>query len=158
MAAKSVALGTLIRIDFAGGSTYATVARTKGHTPPDQVGTEADGKELGDTFEVPIMGIEGPSTYTLTQYWYPGDTVSDSFVAAFNNRRLDAGASGGVLGVQLAYPHDGVAQTDNMPTEEFTARVIGITKEPVGDPNGVYLWTITMRRTSAITESTYTVP
>ena len=158
MAAKSVALGTLVRVDFDGGTTYTTIGRMKGLGPPSQTGTEADGKELGDTLDVPIPGIESPSEFSFTQYWYPGEVAGAKVETAFNARRTAAGSGGGVLGVQLAYPHDGVASADTMPTEVFTARILSIGKATLDEPNSVFMRTVTCRRISAITAGTYTVP
>jgi|TARA_R100000049_G_C1955488_1_gene109229 hypothetical protein len=158
MAATNVALGTLVRVDHDGGTTYATVGRVKGMTPVGQQGTEADGKELDDTLDVPIPGIEGPSEFTFTQYWYPGDTAGTKFDTSFTNRHLASGSGGGVIGVQLAYPHDGIASTDDMPTQVFDARVISIGHTTQDEPNSVFMRDITLRRITAITESTYTVP
>jgi len=158
MAAKSVALGTLVRIDFDGGTTYTTVGRIKGAQPPNQTGTEADGKELNDTLDVPIPGIESPSEFTFTQYWYPGDTEGAKVDDAFDARRDDAGSGGGVLGVQLAYPHDGTDSSDTMPTETFDVRLLAVAKAPADDPNSVFIRDVTCRRITAITAGTYTVP
>jgi len=158
MAAKSVALGTLVRIDFDGGTTYATIGRIKGAQPPNQTGTEADGKELDDTLDVPIPGIESPSEFTFTQYWYPGETAGAKVDTAFNARRDDAGSGGGVLGVQLAYPHDGIASAATMPTETFDVRILAISKASFDDPNSVFTRDVNCRRITAITAGTYTVP
>mgnify|MGYP000368455982 CR=1 FL=1 len=158
MGATSVALGTLVRIDFDGSTNYVTVGRIKGVQSPSQTGTEADGKELNDTYDVPIPGIEAPSDFTFTQYWHPGEVAGAKVETAFNARRDPAGSGGGVLGVQLAYPHDGIDSDDTMPTELFDARILTITKASLDEPNSVFTRDITCRRITPITTGTYTVP
>ncbi len=158
MANKSIALGALVRADFSGlATTYVEIGLVTGFTPPARPGTEADGKTLGEILDVPLPGIEGPAEFTFTQFYKPGETEAAKIDAAFDNRHLDA-AGGGVVSIQVAYPHDGVEPTDVMPTDEFDVKILMIGPEAVDEPNSTFKRLVTCRRITAITVGTFVVP
>ena len=158
MADKSISLGSLVRADFSGlAATYTAIGLVTGFTPPERPGTEADGKTLGETLDVPIPGIEGPAEFTFTQFYKPGETEVAKIDLAFDNRHLDA-AGGGVVSIQVAYPHDGIESGDTMPTEEFNVNILTIGPETIDEPNSTFRRLVTCRRITAVTLGTFLIP
>ena len=158
MAIRSTALGSIVSADFAGvATTYTVIGLVTGFTPPARPGTEADGKTLGDTLDVPIQGIEGPAEFVFTQFYQPAEPEVAKIDLAFDNRNKDA-AGGGVVSIRVAYPHDGIESGDTMPTEEFDVNVMNIGPESIDEPNSTFKRVVTCRRITDITPATFLVP
>jgi len=159
---KSIALGSRVEFDFDGtdpdsAPTYVDVGLVTGFQPPSRPGTEADGKVLGDTLDIPIPGIEGPAEFGFTQFYKPGATEVALVDLAFDNRRKPAGTGGGVVTVRITYPHDGVESGDIAPTEEFLVNILNIGPEAVSEPNSTFKRAVSCRRISGITASSLTL-
>jgi hypothetical protein len=160
---KSIALGAIVEADFSGtdptgAPVYSAIGLTTGFTPPGRPGTEADGKILGDTLDVPLPGIEGPAEFTFTQFYTPGDAEVEKVDTAFDNRREPAGASGGVVTIRVLYPHNGTESGDTMPTEAFQVNILNIGPEEVSEPNSTFRRAVQCRRISDITKGSFLVP
>jgi hypothetical protein len=75
MASKQVALGTVISVDTAGGTSYTTITLAMDATPPSRKWVAIDQTALSDTLATNAPGIEDHSQYMFTQYWHPTDTM-----------------------------------------------------------------------------------
>lgn len=138
MADKQIALGTLLKTDITTPASFVTHTLVKEITPPPRVREEIDGKDLGDTFDVPLLGIEQVSKMTFKQYWHPGDTEHEKMDTVFGSKVA--------FDVQIVTPHT-VPKTD-----KFTVKVIGLTPETLST-GGVYSRDVELLRTSSITRS-----
>lgn len=136
--AKQIALGTLLKVDATQGGTFVTQPLVDGVTPPNRTRSEIEGKALGDTLDVPLLGIEAPSRISFTQFWHPGETEHEKLDTLFGSKDE--------FDVQIVTPH-GTPKTD-----EFTAQVVEITPEQL-TPTGAYKRSVTLLRTTAITRS-----
>lgn len=138
MASKQIALGTLLKTDATTPATFATHTLVKEITPPPRVREEIDGKDLGDTFDVPLLGIEQVSKVTYKQYWHPGDTEHELIDTKFGNQVE--------FSIQIVTPH-------TVPvTDEFTVKVVGMSPETLST-GGVYSRDVELLRTGAITRT-----
>lgn len=138
MATKHVALGTVIAVDVAGGSSYATITLAMDATPPARKRVKVDATALSDTLATFNPGIEDHSEYTYTQYWHPTDTQHESVDTIFG--------SGAIATWKITYP----LSTPVLDT--FSGWVSDL--EPASlQTNGMITRKCTIQRTSAITRA-----
>lgn len=138
-ALKQVAHGTLCKVDVNNDNSFATLALTREVTPPPREREEIDGRTLDTSFEVPILGIEVKSEFTLNQFWHPGEAGHEELDTAFGAKTE--------FSFQIVTPHAYAV------TMEFDVQVKKL--EPAAlQPNGTYQRTVTFLRTSAITITT----
>lgn len=138
MASKQIALGTILKTDCTTPSTFVAHTLVKEITPPARVREEIDGKDLGDVFDVPLLGIEQVSKVTYKQYWHPGDTEHELIDTKFDDQVE--------FSIQIVSPH-------TVPvTDEFTVKVVGITPESLST-GGVWSRDVELVRTGAITRT-----
>lgn len=138
MADKQIALGTILKTDITLAATFVTHTLVKEITPPPRLREEIDGKDLGDTFDVPLLGIEQVSKATFKQYWHPGDTEHEKMDTVFGSKIS--------FDVQIVTPHAAPK------TDKFTVKCVGLTPETLSN-GGVYSRDVTLLRTSAITRT-----
>jgi len=105
-------------------------------TPPPRTREEVDGKTLGDTFDVPELGIEQVSKLEFMQFWHPGDTEHEKFDTLFDSK--------GACPFRIVTPHA------TPKTQEFSAKVTGLEPESL-EQGGLYKRKVTLLRTTAIT-------
>jgi len=138
MADKQIALGTLLKTDITTPASFVTHTLVKEITPPPRVREEIDGKDLGDTFDVPLLGIEQISKVTFVQYWHPGDTEHEKLDTVFGSRATFA--------VQIVTPHT-VPKTDT-----FSVKVVRLAPATLST-GGTYQREVELLRTTAITRT-----
>jgi hypothetical protein len=83
MATKHVALGTVIAVDVAGGSSFTTITLAMDATPPARKRVKVDQTALSDTLATFAPGIEDHSEYKFNQYWHPTDSQHASLDTIF---------------------------------------------------------------------------
>src|SRR3990167_10399687 len=138
MASKQIALGTILKTDAALAATFVAHTLVKEITPPARVREEIDGKVLGDTFDVPLLGIEQVSKMTYMQYWHPGDTEHELIDTEFAARSEFA--------VQIVTPH-------TTPTnDQFSVKVVRLSPAAL-NTGGTYQREVEFVRTTAITRA-----
>lgn len=128
--AKQIALGTTI---LQGTTTITMVGQID---PPPRKRQLVDGVDLTDTFDVPLLGIEERSEFSLTQYWHPGETEDEALDTLF--------CSKAEVTVKIVTPH---ATPKNL---SVPAKVIGLGPESL-QPNGTYKRKVDWLRTGTIT-------
>lgn len=134
---KQIALGTILEIDPAGGTTYAAQTLIAGLRAHGRSRALIDGTALGDTYEEQLLGIEESDQLTFEQFWQPSDTNHELIDTAFDNKDE--------IAVRITHPHTGD------PTEAFDAKVISITPAEAV-PTGAVMRTVTLLRTGAVTK------
>ena len=137
-ASKQIALGTLLKTDASTPASFVTMTLVREVTPPPQTREEIDGKDLGDTFDVPLLGIEEVSRCVFTQFWHPGDAEHEVIDTEFDATTEFA--------VQIVTPHATPV------TDEFNVKVVGMTPAQL-NTGGTYQREVTLLRTSAITRT-----
>lgn len=138
MATKHVALGTVIAVDVAGGSSYTTITLAMDATPPARKRVRVDQTALSDTLATRLPGIEDHSEYIYNQYWHPTDTQHESVDTLFG--------SGAIASWKITYPF-GTPVLDT-----FSGWVSDL--EPAAlQTNGMIMRKVTIQRTSAITRA-----
>lgn len=138
MATKQIALGSILKTDHTLAATFANHTLVDSITPPPREREEIEGKDLGDTLDVPLLGIEAPSRMEYTQFWHPGDTEHELIDTEFDNNAEGA--------YQIVTPHATPV------TDEFTGKVVRIAPEAL-TPSGAYKRAVTILRTSDITRT-----
>lgn len=138
MATKQIALGTILKTDITLAATFVTHTLVKEITPPPRTREKIEGKDLADTFDVPLLGIEQESECTFKQFWHPGDTEHEKMDTVFGTKVS--------FDVQIVTPH-GTPVTD-----KFTVKVVSLAPETL-NTGGVYSRDVTLLRTSAITRT-----
>lgn len=135
-AEKQVAHGTLFKTDLSG--SLATLALTREVTPPPREREEVDGRDLVDDFDVPLLGIEVKSSFSVNQFWHPGETSHELLDTAFDDKTE--------FTCQIVTPHETPV------TDEFDAKITKL--EPASlQANGTYQRTVTFLRTTGITRT-----
>jgi hypothetical protein len=137
-AAEQISLGSILKTDHDDSGTFDAMTLVRQITPPARTRKKIEGLTLGDTFEVPELGIEAESEMEFTQFWQPGDTEHEKIDTLFGSKA--------VLPIQLVTAH-GTPKTD-----EFETKVVAIEPE-AWTPDGLYARKITLLRTSAITRT-----
>ena len=128
--AKQIALGTTI---LQGTTTITMCGQID---PPPRKRAQVDGVTLTDTFDVPLLGIEEKSEYSLTQIWHPGEAEDDALDTAFAGKTA--------LTIKIVTPHT-PAKNLSIPSQ-----VIGLGPESL-QPNGVYKRKVDFLRTGDTT-------
>lgn len=136
MASKQVAHGTVFKTDVTSGGTFSPMTLVREVTPPGRAREEVDGRTLDDDFDVPLMGIEMASEFSVVQFWHPTDTEHLKLDTAFGAKT--------VFPVNIVTPHATAI------TISFSCQVKKL--EPAAlQPNGTYQRTVTFQRTTDIT-------
>jgi hypothetical protein len=138
-ALKQVAHGTIVKIDPDGDSSFTTLELVREFTPPPRQREQIDGRTLDDDFEVPLIGIESKSEFSLEQFWHPGDTNHELLDTAFDAKTEFA--------MQMVTPHTAPI------TDEFDVIVVKLDPKAL-QPNGTYQRTVGFVRTTDITRTT----
>lgn len=145
---KQIGLPSILEMDPAGGTTYAAATLVSEMTPPARNLAEVDAMALGETLNVPVAGIEESSELNFSQWWEAGDTEHERYDTIFDSQ---AEAQ-----FRITYPHLGVESTDQPYADVFKGKVRGLTPGAI-NPGSVISRGVRVRRTGAITRSTYTV-
>jgi hypothetical protein len=138
-ALKNVAHGTLCKADIDDNNSFTTLELTREVTPPPREREEVDSRTLSTCFDVPLLGIEQKSEFTLSQFWHPGESGHEALDTAFEAKTI--------FSFQIVTPHAYPV------TLEFTVQVKKLDPAAL-QPNGTYQRTITFLRTSDITVTT----
>lgn len=138
MATKQVALGTVLKTDHDQDASFDVMDCISSLTPPGRERAEIEGKCLGDTLDVPLLGIEAPSRLTFVQFWEPGDTEHEKLDTLFDSKAE--------FDVQIVTPHATPI------TDEFTAQVVRLGPEEL-TPDSAYKREVVLLRTTAITRT-----
>lgn len=137
-ASKQLALGTVLSIDHDGNASYDSMTLVTEVTPPPRKREEVDGKTLGDTFDVPILGIEQKSQMEFMQFWHPGDTEHEKLDTLFGSKAS--------FSARIVTPHS------TPKTDEFTCQVLELTPGTLTQGK-LYSRKVTLLRTGAITRT-----
>ncbi len=137
-ASKQLALGTVLSVDNDANGSFDAMTLVVEVTPPARTREEVDGKTLGDTFDVPILGIEQKSTMEFMQYWHPGDT---------EHEKLDT-----LFGSKAKFPARIVTPHATPKTDEFECQVLALAPETLAQGK-LYSRKVTLLRTGAITRT-----
>lgn len=135
---KQIALGTIFKLDATQGGTFVAVPLMQNLTPPVRTRAEIESNALGDTLEVPQLGMESKSQMTFAHFWHPGQTEHEKWDTLFDSKDE--------ADVQIVTPH-GTPVTD-----EFTVQVVALTPQTL-ETNGMFRREITLNRTSDITRT-----
>jgi len=138
MAAKQIALGTVLKTDIALAATFVSMTLVNQITPPPRSREETEGRDLGDTLTVPLQGIEAVSRMEFEQFWQPGDTEHENLDTIFDSKAE--------ADFQIVTPHSTPV------TDEFTGQVTALTPQEL-TVQGAYMRRVTITRTSAITRT-----
>ena len=138
MADKQVALGTILKTDSTQGGTFVEMTIVESITPSPRERETVEGKTLGDTLDVPLMGIEGPSVMEFAQHWEPGDTEHEKLDTLFDSKDE--------FDVQIVTPHATPV------TDEFSGKVLRLAPETL-ETSGAYRRTVAIQRTTDITRT-----
>ena len=138
MATKHVALGTIIQVDTAGGSSYTTITLAIDATPPNRTWVKVDQTALSDTLATFAPGIEDHSEWMFNQYWHPNDTMHAS---------LDTVAAAKTdCAWKITYPF-------SSPMSDTFSGWISELSPAVLQTNGMIMRKVTAQRTTAITRT-----
>jgi len=132
---KQIALGAIIKLDD-DGVGFDTVPGVISAQPPARTREEVEGRELGDDFEVPILGIEQASEFTITVHYKEDDTEHTKWTTLFESQED--------CDIQIVTPHSTPI------TKEFTCKVKAIEEQEYA-PNSTIRADIKVQRTSDIT-------
>jgi hypothetical protein len=135
---RQVGLGTLFKLDSTQGGTFVTHPLTDSVTPPPRNRARIDSLVLGDTLNVPLLGVEETSEFPVTYHWHPGETEHEKLDTLFGSKAE--------FDVQVVYPFATPV------TDEFSVRCVELTPEAI-TPTGTIKRTATLLRTSAITRT-----
>lgn len=138
MASKQIALGTILKTDHNTDATFESMTLVDQITPPARTREEIEGKSLGDTLDVPLLGIEAPSRLEFTQYWHPGDSEHEKLDTLFGSKAE--------FDLQVVTPHSTPV------TDEFSGQVVSLSPEQL-TPSGAYKRQVVVLRTTAITRT-----
>jgi hypothetical protein len=130
--AKQIAHGTSVL------NNTTTLTLIGSIDPPPRKRALIDGRDMADAFDVPLLGIEERSEWSLEEYWQPGDTEDEAFDTAFGAKTE--------LTMKIVTPHT-VPKTDSIPS-----KVVGIEPQTL-TPDGLYKRKINFVRTGAITRT-----
>jgi hypothetical protein len=137
-ASKQIALGSILKTDITLHNTFVDMTLVRQITPPPRSRKKIEALTLGDTFEVPELGIESESEMEFQQLWHPGDT---------EHEKLDT-----VFGTKTEFTVHLVSAHTVPKTDEFEAKVVALEPE-AWTVDGVYSRKVTLLRTSAITRT-----
>ena len=145
---KIVGLKAILDCDVAGGTSYTTATLVSEMTPPPRSHSEVQALALGETLDVPEIGIEEASEFLFTHWWEAGDTEHERFDTIFDSQ-ADAQW-------RITYPHLGVEATDQPYADTFKGKVRRLAPAAI-NPTSVISRQVMVRRTGAIARATYTV-
>lgn len=134
--AKQAAFGSIMKLDSTNGGTFVAIPGVIQATPPPRMRKEIDALELGDTVDVPLLGIEDKSEFRITVHYDQGDAEHVKFTTMFD---------GNIEGACQVVTSHGTPIT-----KEFTVRCKKIEEQDY-EPNGTIQAVITFQRTGAIT-------
>jgi len=132
---KQIALGSVIKLDD-DGAAFDVVPGVITATPPQRSREEVEGRELGDDFEVPILGVEQASEMTILLHYKEDDTEHEKWTTLFE--------SGDEVSVQLVTPHSTPI------TKEFDCKVKAVGEQEYA-ANATMRCEVKVQRTSDIT-------
>ncbi len=136
MASKYIGLGTVISVDVAGGSSFATIDLCVTGTPPARERELVDFTTLDATLQVYEPGIEKHSEYSFDHVWDPDDTNQTALYTLFGSK---------------AKANWKITYTDATPaTWAFLGFVSKVEVQPI-EHNKPLMRRITVQRTGAIT-------
>lgn len=135
---RQIGLGTLLKVDSTQGGTFVTVPLVDGVTPPPRSRARIDAKVLGDTLDVPLLGIEEVSEFSFMHHWHPGETEHEKADTLFGSKDE--------FDVQIVYPFATPV------TDEFTVQCVELAPEQI-TPTGAIKRQVTLLRTTAITRT-----
>lgn len=142
MATKQIALGTVIAVDVADGTSYATITLAIDATPPARKRERIPQTALSDTLATVAGGIETASEYVFNQYWHPTDTMHASLDTLF----ASGSAAAGIGHWKLTYPFATPI------VDDFHGWISDL--EPAAlQANGMLMRKVTVQRTGAITRA-----
>lgn len=104
--------------------------------PPARKRAMIDGRDMTDDFDVPLLGIEERSEFSLEEYWHPGEAEDEAFDTAFGAKTE--------LTIKMVTPHT-TAKTASIP-----CKVVGLEPQQL-TPDGLYKRKINFVRTGDIT-------
>lgn len=81
-ATRTVSLGTVIKWDPTGGTTWETIGKTQSITPVDGATTMVDASCIDDTREQFIPGIDKAGKFKFTALWRSGDDLYEDLQAS----------------------------------------------------------------------------
>jgi hypothetical protein len=129
---KQVACGTSV---LSGSVTLTLIGSVD---PPPRTREQIDARTLADTFDVPQLGIEAKSEFSLEQHWQPNSTEDEALDTAFEQKTE--------LTIKIVTPH-AVPVTDSIP-----CKVVSLKPQKL-QPNGLYKRDVGFVRTGAITRT-----
>lgn len=128
--AKQIAHGTSVL------NNTTTLTLVGSVDPPGRKWAMIDGRDMSDDFDVPLIGIEERSEFSLEQYWHPGEAEDDAFDTA--------AAAKTALTIKIVTPHS-TPKTLSIP-----CKVVGLSPQSL-TPDGLYKRKIDFVRTGDIT-------
>lgn len=128
--AKTIAHGTTVL----NNTTTCTLIGSV--DPPPRKRAMIDGRDMTDAFDVPLLGIEERSEFSLEQYWHPGEAEDEAFDTAFANKTE--------LTMKIVTPHS------TPKTQSIPCKVVGLEPQSL-TPDGLFKRKINFVRTGAIT-------
>jgi len=132
---KQIGLGSLIKLDD-DGVGFDTVPGVITADPPARTREEVEGKELGDDFDVPILGCELPSEMTIMLHYLEDDTEHAKWTTLFESQDD--------CDMQIVTPHSSPI------TKEFTCKVKHVGEQQYAN-NQTIRCEVKVQRTSDIT-------
>ena len=129
---KQICLGTSVL----NGTT--TITMVGSIDPPPRKREMIDGRDMSDALDVPLLGIEERSEFSMEQYWHPGDTEDEAMDTLFGSKAE--------MTLKIVTPHT-VPKTDSIP-----CKVVGLEPQQV-TPNGTFKRKVNFVRTGAITRT-----
>lgn len=128
--AKTIAHGSSLQ----NGTTTCTLVAAI--DPPPRRRAMIDGRDMTDDFDVPLLGIEERSEWSVEQYWTPGEAEDDAFDTAFGAKTE--------LTMKIVTVHS-TPKTLSIP-----CKVVGLEPQQL-TPDGLYKRKINFVRTGDIT-------
>lgn len=135
---RQVGLGTLFKVDSTQGGTFVTHPLTDSITPPPRDRARIESLVHADTLNVPLLGVEETSEFSVTYYWHPGQTEHEKLDTLFGSKNE--------FDCQIVYPFATPV------TDEFSVKCVNLSPEAI-TPTGAIKRTATLLRTTAITRS-----
>ena len=132
---KQIALGSVIKLDD-DGVAFDTVPGVITAAPPQRAREEIEGKELGDDFDVPLLGVELPSEMTILLHYKEDDTEHAKWTTLFDSQDEAS--------IQIVTPHSSPI------TKEFDCKVKAVGEQEYAN-NSTIRCEVKVQRISDIT-------
>jgi hypothetical protein len=129
-------MGAIVKLDHDDDASFDVVPGVITATPPPREREDIEGRQLSDTFEVPLMGIELASEFVVTVFYKEDDTEHAKFNTLFTSKAN--------CPIQLITPHASPI------TKEFEATVKKVVEQEWA-ANGTLRAEVTFQRTSDVT-------